>query len=227
MESESVIFGQILISAATSVTSKVWWSVFDLYLTVAIIASAFFIIWIIYLVVSTRERPGRHTPSQIHPGIIPSANRGRPRNVAFLVVFLVIVFFGLWIYQLPTTNYIKQAPQNAKNELVIDVYASQWIWTFKYPNGYNVTRYATFPTNTTILFRVTSLDVMHEFSVPAFKIKIDAFPGVWNVAWTEVLQSGNYTAFCTELCGLGHATMWAKLNFVSPAQYQAWIASHN
>ncbi len=222
-----MITEQMLLSSGVSVTSNVWYSIFYLYMTVAIIASAFFIGWIIYLVISTRERPSRHTPSQIHPGIIPSSTRGRPRNVAFLILFLIVVFFGLWIYQLPTTNFIKQAPQNAKNELVIDVYGQQWFWSFRYPNGYNVSKYATFPTNTTILFRVTSLDVMHEFSVPAFEIKIDAFPGVWNIAWTKVYQTGNYTAFCTELCGLGHATMWAKLNFVSPSQYQAWIAAHN
>jgi cytochrome c oxidase subunit II len=222
-----MITEQIVLSSGVSVTSNVWYSIFFLYATVAVVASAFFIGWIIYLVVSTRERPSRHTPSQIHPGIIPSSTRGRPRNVAFLIIFLAVLFFGLWIYQLPTTNFIKQAPQNTKNELVIDVYAQQWFWSFKYPNGYNVSQYATFPTNTTILFRVTSLDVMHEFSVPAFEIKIDAFPGVWNIAWTNVYQTGNYTAFCTELCGIGHATMWAKLNFVSPSQYQAWIAAHN
>ena len=90
----------------------------------------------------------------------------------------------------------------------------------------NVKNYtAEFPVNTTIIFRVTSLDVMHEFSIPTFKVKVDAFPGVWNTIWTNVYQQGTYTAFCTELCGLGHADMYVHMQFVSVSTYNAWIAS--
>jgi len=215
------------LATGVSATSNAWWSLFDLYLIIAIVASAFFIGWIIYLVVSTRERPSRHTPNQIHPGVIPSSNRGRPRNVIFLVLFLAIVFFGLYAYQLPITNYMRVAPHSQSNALVVKVYGAQWFWSFQYPNGYNSTHFAMLPVDTLIIFRVTSMDVMHEFSIPAFSVKIDAFPLQWNVAWTKVYQEGNYTAFCTELCGIGHATMWATIDVTSQANFNAWLAAHN
>ncbi|MEM3851874.1 MAG: cytochrome c oxidase subunit II [Methanomassiliicoccales archaeon] len=217
---------------AVSVTSAAWTRLFNLYFIIGFVLSAIFVAWVIYLVVSTRARPGRESTGNIKPGVIPSAERGRRRNVVFLVVFLAVVFFGLYIYQLPTTYYVKTVPKNVSNELVIDVYAQQWSWTFHYPNGYNVTGAETiknytieFPIDTVIVFRVTSRDVMHEFSIPSFDIKVDAYPGVWNTAWTKVEQTGTYIVFCTELCGLGHADMWARLHFVSPSQYQSWISA--
>lgn len=216
---------------AISVTSARWQSLFYIYLIIAVVASTFFVVWIIYLVVSTRPRPGRPDTNQIKPGVIPSATRGRPKVVLFLVLFLAIVFYGLFAYSLPSSYYIKDVPSHATNELNITVYAQQWSWTFEYPNGYNVTSSAThpnlieFPTNTTIVFNVTSTDVMHEFSIPAFEVKVDAFPGVWNTAWTLVNVQGTYQVFCTELCGTGHADMWSNMSFVSPSAYQAWIAT--
>ncbi len=227
-----MLTSKLLLSASTSATSAVWFRLFDLYLVLAVIFSSFFIAWILYLVISTRERAGREVVNHIKPGIIPSSTRGRPRNVAILVLFLVVVFFGLFIYSLPATYYMRQAPSHVSKALTIDVYGAQWKWTFKYPTGYEVNGSATlpnytaeFPVNTTIIFRVTSLDVMHEFSIPAFKVKIDAFAGVWNTAWTYVYKQGTYTAFCTELCGLGHADMYIHMKFVSVSTYNTWIAS--
>ncbi len=217
---------------AVSVTSAKWQSLFYLYLAIALVASAAFIAWIIYLVVSTRPRKNKADTNQIKPGVIPSATRGKGKAVLYLVLFLAIIFYGLFAYSLPAAYYVRQAPSNAVNELNITVYAKQWSWSFSYPNGYNVTsssiRNATveFPVNTTIVFKVTSKDVMHEFSIPAFDIKVDAFPEVYNTAWTEVGTPGTYQVFCTELCGVGHADMWTNVLFVSPSAYQTWISSH-
>lgn len=217
---------------AVSVTSAKWSSLFYLYLVIGFIASTFFVVWIIYLVVSTRPRPGRPDTNQIKPGVIPSATRGKSKVVLMLILFLAVVFYGLFAYSLPAAYYMKQAPSHAANEIDVRVYAQQWSWTFSYPNGYNVTSSAThmapieFPVNTTIVFNVTSRDVMHEFSIPAFDVKTDAFPQVWNTVWTEVYVQGTYQVFCTELCGIGHADMWTNVTFVSPSAYQTWISTH-
>lgn len=225
------MIGSDVLLEAVSVTSAKWQSLFYIYLVIAVVASTFFVVWIVYLVVSTRPRPGRPDTNQIKPGVIPSATRGRPRVVLFLVLFLAVVFYGLFAYSLPASYYMKDVPSQTANELHITVYAQQWSWTFEYPNGYNVTssalhsNFAYFPTNTTIVFNVTSKDVMHEFSIPAFEVKVDAFPGVWNSAWTYVNVQGTYQVFCTELCGTGHADMWTNMSFVSPIQYQNWIAT--
>lgn len=217
---------------AVSVTSATWQSLFYLYLAIALVASAAFIAWIVYLVVSTRPRKNRPDTNQLKPGVIPSATRGKGRAVLYLVLFLAIIFYGLFAYSLPAAYYVKQTPSNTANQLDITVYAQQWSWSFLYPNGYNVTASAIqnatveFPLNTTIVFKVTSKDVMHEFSIPAFDVKVDAFPGVYNTAWTEVSTPGTYQVFCTELCGAGHADMWTNVVFVSPSAYQTWISSH-
>ena len=52
---------------------------------------------------------------------------------------------------------------------------------------------------------MTSEDVIHDFSVPAFRIKHDVLPGRYETLWFQVDEPGTYHLFCTQLCGTGHA----------------------
>lgn len=54
---------------------------------------------------------------------------------------------------------------------------------------------------------VTSSDVIHSFSVPEFKIKVDAIPGRLNSVLYCPDRYGVFVGYCTELCGAGHAYM--------------------
>ncbi|MBX8635147.1 MAG: cytochrome c oxidase subunit II [Thermoplasmata archaeon] len=221
--------------AINSVTSATWLSLFNLYLVVGIPISAFVIGWIIYVVVKNREKgttPAREDNEEsIRPGFVPSSARGKTKPFKFFILFMAVLFLGLTAIALPAASYTRTAPTVHSNTLTIDVYAAQWVWTFHYPNGYNVTGSAlirnytiVLPVNTTLIFRVTSLDVMHEFSIPSLKVRIDAFPDVWNVAWTNVSMPGTYTVFCTELCGPGHADMWVNIHLVSQSEFASWYA---
>ena len=50
-------------------------------------------------------------------------------------------------------------------------------------------------------------DVIHDFWVPAFRMKIDAVPGITTDYRVTPNRIGNYPVVCAELCGLGHAVM--------------------
>lgn len=220
----------------TSITSAKWLSLFDIYLITGVPISAFVIGWIIYVVIRNREKTitgNVEDVESIVPGFIPTAERGKKKPFLFFIVFMAVLFLGLTSIALPVASFTRTAPADQGNALVVDVYASQWTWTFHYPDGYNVTGSALirnysieFPVNTTLIFRVTSTDVLHEFAIPSLKIKVDAFPGIWNVVWTNVSVPGTYTAFCMELCGLGHAGMWVKISLVGQSAFRSWYASH-
>ena len=68
-------------------------------------------------------------------------------------------------------------------------------------------------------------DVIHGLFIPAMRLKQNAVPGqVLHVHFTPVL-AGVYPILCSQVCGLGHARMQARLRVVSPAEFQAWLKS--
>ncbi len=80
------------------------------------------------------------------------------------------------------------------------------------------------PVNTNVHLLVTGADVIHNWAMPAFGIKIDAIPGRINEAWFNVERPGTYFGQCSELCGMHHAYMPITVEAVSREDYDAWIA---
>ena len=74
-------------------------------------------------------------------------------------------------------------------------------------------------------FELTSLDVMHSFSVPVFRLKQDAVPGRTIRGWFKATREGSYEFMCAEICGIGHTMMKAMLHVESPEAYRQWIHS--
>ena len=75
------------------------------------------------------------------------------------------------------------------------------------------------PSNTTIRLLVTSNDVIHSWTVPAFGLKIDAIPGRLNQVWLKIDLEGIYYGQCSELCGVNHPFMPIKVKVVAPQDF--------
>jgi cytochrome c oxidase subunit 2 len=80
------------------------------------------------------------------------------------------------------------------------------------------------PVNQKVIIRLTSVDVLHSFFVPALRLKQDAVPGTIIPVWFEATQTGEYEIVCTELCGLGHYRMRGFLTVESETEFQTWLA---
>jgi cytochrome c oxidase subunit 2 len=65
--------------------------------------------------------------------------------------------------------------------------------------------------------------VIHDFWVPAFRMKIDAVPGISTSIRITPNRKGNYQVVCAELCGLGHSTMRQTAHVVDRAEFDAWL----
>ncbi|HEX4309465.1 MAG TPA: cytochrome C oxidase subunit II [Acidobacteriaceae bacterium] len=70
-----------------------------------------------------------------------------------------------------------------------------------------------------------SQDVMHGFFVPGMRLKQDAIPGMPGELRFTPTTPGDYSILCSQVCGLGHSRMQARLRVVSPEQYQTWLAA--
>lgn len=128
-------------------------------------------------------------------------------------LFLVMFFYG-WT----NFNYMRSAPRDA---MVINVTARQWAWSFTYPNGKRTTELVV-ALNKPVKLELHSLDVIHGFYVPAFRIKEDVVPGKQNYTWFIPTQLGAFDIQCTVICGVNHAQMLSKVVTVPVSDFETW-----
>lgn len=119
-------------------------------------------------------------------------------------------------------------------DLVVRVQAEQWSWTVTYEGSGVTVRKAdeiVLPVGRRVRFVVTSTDVVHALWIPAFRVKIDAVPGMETTTEATPNRLGSFEADplyrlqCAELCGTGHARMTARVTVVEPAEFDRRIAA--
>jgi cytochrome c oxidase subunit 2 len=109
-------------------------------------------------------------------------------------------------------------------KLPVQVIAQQWLFTYRYPTYGGVeTTELVLPNEQTVEFHVTSLDVIHDFWAYKLGVKVDANPGVDNVAFVKPTKLESFTVRCAELCGVWHGYMSNAGRVVTPAAFTTWI----
>ena len=107
----------------------------------------------------------------------------------------------------------------------LDIYAvgKQWMWKFQHIDGQREINELHVPIGRPVKLTMTSEDVIHDFYVPAFRVKADVIPGRYMTVWFTPTQPGEYHLFCAEYCGTKHSGMVGKVVVMEPAAYQAWL----
>jgi cytochrome c oxidase subunit 2 len=139
---------------------------------------------------------------------------------AIPAIILVVLCSYAWL----VLNDIEEAQAN---EMRINVTGQQFAWTFEYPQAGGKPIKSTqlyLPKDRPVRFYVKALDVIHDFWVPAFRMKIDAVPGLETKYRVTPNRLGTYPVVCAELCGLGHSVMRTSTHVVTTAQFNAWLA---
>ncbi|MBI2774233.1 MAG: cytochrome c oxidase subunit II [Chloroflexi bacterium] len=118
-------------------------------------------------------------------------------------------------------------------DLVVKVEAEQWNWTVTYEGlGVTLTKATEviLPAGRRVRFDVTSTDIVHSLWIPAFRVKIDAVPGLTTSVSTTPTRTGSFEADplyrlqCAELCGTGHARMVSRVTVLEPAAFERRMA---
>ena len=110
------------------------------------------------------------------------------------------------------------------NPLTIKVFAQQFAWRFEYPDDKGVKSYElVMPVGRGIKFEMQSADVIHSFWIPEMGQKQDLVPGITTRLVVTPKRIGTFTLVCTELCGLGHATMRGPVRVLSQQDFAAWV----
>jgi cytochrome c oxidase subunit 2 len=136
----------------------------------------------------------------------------------------LLAFFGLFIWGADLYVRLFRPPANA---LEIHVVAKQWMWKVEHDGGQREIDAVHLPVGRPVELVMTSEDVIHDFSVPALRIKYDVLPGRYETLWFQADLAGTYHLFCTQLCGVGHAQMVGEVVAMPSAQYQKWLEQND
>ena len=110
-----------------------------------------------------------------------------------------------------------------RNSMEIFVVAKQWMWKLQHPNGRREIDELHIPVDTPIKLTMTSEDVIHDFFVPAFRVKKDVVPGQYSSLWFEATKVGKYHLFCAQYCGTNHSKMRGWVYVMTSEDYQRWL----
>lgn len=169
-------------------------------------------VFMLYSVVVFRRKPGDDTDAAHMHG-------NTALEIAWTVVPVVIVL-GFGVYGAVVLNQIT-TPTN--DEMVVNITAFQWGWSFEYPE-YEITGgELVLPVDQPMRFDMQSTDVLHAFWVPEFRVKQDLVPGRTTTLLLTATDEGEYRLRCAEICGSGHAAMLAPVRVLSRGQFDAWV----
>ena len=87
----------------------------------------------------------------------------------------------------------------------IFVTGKQWMWKVEHPEGQREINELHVPLGRPVKLTMTSEDVIHDFFVPAFRVKKDVLPGRYTSLWFEATKVGTFHLFCAQYCGAFHA----------------------
>jgi cytochrome c oxidase subunit II len=170
---------------------------------------------VLYCAIKFRMRPGEELKDgpPIH---------GNTRLEIIWTAIPAILLVGLCTYAYVTLTDIEAAPAAGQKQLDVRVVGEQFTWTFytKDDQGKEVKSNQLYlPEGRPVYFTVQSKDVIHDFWVPAFRMKIDAVPGINTHLRVTPKRIGDYPVVCAELCGLGHSTMRQTAHVMSASDF--------
>ncbi|MEO1039342.1 MAG: cytochrome c oxidase subunit II [Pseudomonadota bacterium] len=176
-------------------------------------------------------------------------------NTLVEVVWTVVPVIILVVIAVPSFRLLYFQDVIPEADFTIKTTGNQWNWSYEYPDhggfGWVANMVAdeelntgaawpqernlstdipvVVPAGSTVRVEVTASDVIHNWAMPAFGIKMDAIPGRLNETWFEVGDEdiGIYFGQCSELCGLLHAFMPIEIHVVPQEVFDAWVVAAN
>jgi cytochrome c oxidase subunit 2 len=189
----------------------------DLLLLFLTAVSVFFTVLILVLIVYFALRYRRRSEDEIPP---------EAKQRIWLEITWTIIPFGIvmvmFVWGSHLYVWMKRPPKDA---IEMNVVGKQWMWKVQHPGGQSEIDELHVPAGRAVKLVMSSQDVIHDFSIPAFRIKQDVLPGSFVTEWFEATKPGEYHLFCAEYCGTGHSRMVGRVVVMAPEQYQDWLAS--
>ena len=207
---------------------------FHSYILMPIITGISILVLLLLLIVAFRFNSSRN----------PTAST-TTHNTLVEVLWTVIPVILLIVIAIPSFRLLYVSETIPKADLTIKAIGNQWYWSYEYPDYGDIVFDANMlnddelsdpklrlletdtqivvPINKVVKLQITSNDVLHAWTIPAFGVKMDAVPGRLNETWFKANQEGVFYGQCSELCGPKHSFMPINVKVVSEKEFQEWI----
>ncbi|NJB85057.1 cytochrome c oxidase subunit 2 [Lewinella marina] len=226
-----------------------------------------------YYAFKYRSRKGRKAQYMSHNNTVELVWTGIP---AIVMTFLVVGGLDAW-------NEIMSDVGEDDNYMEIEATGYQFAWQMRYPGpdgllgrrdfrlitGANplgqdwsdpknhddiLVNDVTLPVDQKVRVRIIAKDVLHDFYLPQFRVKMDAVPGLptyfvftprlttkeWRKGLSEypeyqeldpesdsgqqLWETRNFELACAELCGIGHWSMARTVTIMEQDEFDTWYA---
>jgi cytochrome c oxidase subunit 2 len=155
-----------------------------------------------------------------------AAEKSLSRKWEIVMIGIPTLLVAIFLYvNIKTINSVEPDTKGRTPEVIIT--AHQWWWEANYPSA-NVTtaNEIHLPAGKSILLKLLSSDVIHDWWVPQFGNKMDMIPSQENYLWLTIKQPGEYYGICSEFCGAQHAHMRIKVIAQTEKEYNNWLIQH-
>ena len=168
---------------------------------------------IFYFMVKYRRRSEDEIP--------PATKDNLPLELTWTIIpSLICVGLFAWGSMLYVHN-----SRPPKSSMEIFVVGKQWMWHLQHTEGVREIDELHVPVGVPVKLTITSEDVIHDFYIPAFRVKKDAVPGRYSSVWFQATKVGTYHFYCAQYCGTNHSEMLGWVYVMSPKDYTAWLAA--
>jgi len=167
---------------------------------------------IVYYAVKYRRRSPQSVGAPMHGSLLLELGW----TVVPLMITMVIFVWGASVY------FAMASPPDGT--LNIYVVGKQWMWKFQHLDGQREINELHVPVGRDVKLITTSEDVIHDFFVPAFRVKADVLPGRYVSIWFHATRPGRYHIMCAEYCGTRHSGMTGEVIVMEPSEYQSWLS---
>jgi cytochrome c oxidase subunit II len=178
----------------------------DLFFTVVIFLAIF------YLALRYRRRPGNLKPAKTKTYL--------PLELSWTIIPAILC--GI-MFTWSASLFIKNSrPPHAATEIF--VVGKQWMWKIQHASGRSEIDELHIPVGEPIKLTMTSEDVIHDFFIPAFRVKKDVLPGRYTSIWFKATETGKFHFYCAQYCGTNHSHMRGWVYVMEPADYERWLS---
>jgi cytochrome c oxidase subunit II len=169
---------------------------------------------LIFFVIRYRRR----TPYEIPR---PIAGSHKLETLWTIIPFVISMTIFGWAARV----YFEQShpPENA---IEVYVVGKQWMWKIQHSTGQREINELHVPVGRKVKLIMTTEDVIHDFFVPAFRMKADVVPGKYTTQWFEATKPGTYHLFCAEYCGMNHSGMIGSVIVMEPREFDNWLSGN-
>lgn len=169
---------------------------------------------ILYFMIKYRRRSDDEIPEEVKLSI--------PLELAWTLIPAVLcAFIFLWSASLFFKN--SQPPASSMEVFVV---GKQWMWQLQHSNGAREIDQLHIPVGVPVKLTMTSEDVIHDFFIPAFRVKHDVLPGRYTSIWFQATTTGEYDFYCAQYCGTEHSAMLGKVFVMKPDEFARWLTAN-